>query len=483
MLLGCGAVQPADKVFSERASEAAQEPLPDTDFAVPSEPDAEKENVEAVTAAEAAAGETPGAAGQAQNQGEEGALESPIPVSEAFIEGNGCFLMRVGTDIYFHRYTREAFPDIALDGAFLGGNSREEEASVLCRYDTLTEEVTEIVPDGCLSELYYCGDRFFYTREAEEEIWTVTPLGEKEKFAPGQVAGVSGDGSRIALWVMRGEDRCLSVYDAQGREASCLTDRSDLGRLRYCGFSEDVLLFTGRDAGNTVRLYSVSPGNEPVCLGMLSVTGTASCDRLVPFSGDVFCLFGWYGGPVNSLEDFLVVRCTPGKEDSLRELQHGYDASHMKGLDPADEPWFRVDAGAVAYLAHEPYSLELTHSNPACSGIRRFVYGDLLLYDGDGNARTLIRDLVPEMDSERLILQDARILGDSAYLMLAQAERDRESDDKIRQAFLFRDMFILRQPLNTETVESLTDFSGRTQNPRTVIGPDWYEVVTPGIDG
>ncbi|MCR4762117.1 MAG: hypothetical protein K5696_01165, partial [Lachnospiraceae bacterium] len=103
LLLGCGVVQPADEVYTGQASETAQEQLPDTDVTTPSEPDAEKENVEAVTAAEAAAGETPGAAGQAQNQGEEGVLASPIPVSEAFIEGNGCFLMRVGTDIYFHR--------------------------------------------------------------------------------------------------------------------------------------------------------------------------------------------------------------------------------------------------------------------------------------------------------------------------------------------------------------------------------------------
>lgn len=78
--------------------------------------------------------------------------------------------------------------------------------------------------------------------------------------------------------------------------------------------------------------------------------------------------------------------------------------------------------------------------------LSRFVYGDLLWSDNEGQAQTMIKSFIPYMDRDSFVMQTGEILGDEAYVLVAGVNRDPGSDYKLSQAFEFKGMYILRIP-------------------------------------
>ncbi|MBO6016325.1 MAG: aquaporin, partial [Lachnospiraceae bacterium] len=92
--------------------------------------------------------------------------------------------------------------------------------------------------------------------------------------------------------------------------------------------------------------------------------GSPVCDEFF-FDGEyVYCMLGWYGGPVNSLEDYMFIRCIPGKEDSVEELYHGYDPAVMpEKAQWSYEPAFEVTDGKVTFDNYHKDDVFLTNYN------------------------------------------------------------------------------------------------------------------------
>jgi hypothetical protein len=151
------------------------------------------------------------------------------------------------------------------------------------------------------------------------------------------------------------------------------------------------------------------------------------------------------------VEDYIVVKANAAEEDSLSLLQHGYDNEKMPTISNSNEPSIRLHDGEISYGFFDEDKLYLSHSYLGSHMLGRFVYGNLLWCDGEGNVKNIIKNFIPYMDRDALVMQTGQVLGDEAYVLMAGVIRDMASDYKLSQAFDFSSMYVLRIPLKEDS--------------------------------
>ncbi len=355
------------------------------------------------------------------------------------VEGNGGFFLRVGDGVYYHCADGDFYGETILGRDLLYDTGVREDLATLCRYDIKSGEVTELARDGCTGKMYLCGDKIFYTRDMGAdgmEVWYVTLDGsEQSKFCPGEVVGVSPEGDRLAIDGYYDGSKFLMSYDENMDYLCSIPVFSD--PVRFCGFCGGELFYLEQEEGK-VSLYS---GKNDMAnhffYGELSLPGGFGgpyCDRFVTDGNRVCMLLAWYGGPVNTMEDFLVVEMEAGKEDSLSEIQHGYDAGLMPDIDSYEEPYLYLADDGIRYEKHERGTAYLSES----------TYGSLMAFTESGDDELITDDAIREDESDRLVFQNGIVIGDAVYLMVAGAERMPGEDYKIFPAFRLLQMYPMR---------------------------------------
>ncbi|MBO6308166.1 MAG: hypothetical protein J6N70_04865, partial [Oribacterium sp.] len=170
-----------------------------------------------------------------------------------------------------------------------------------------------------------------------------------------------------------------------------------------------------------IELCSMGDDGEEVLLGVLSETGiygSLECDDFLmdDENGDVYCVFAHYDGPVDSVGDYIVVKLAPGKEGGLELITHGYNNEMMPNIGYDDEPFLRVNNGELSFASFDENKLYLSHSYLGSHMLSRFVYGNLLWSDNEGQAQTMIKSFIPYMDRDSFVMQTGEILGDEKEL-------------------------------------------------------------------
>ncbi len=381
--------------------------------------------------------------------GEDNVEESDVPEEESAVKvyGNGSYFVKVGEKVFFHDYIRPENAEPSQGGQFLylGNGIRS--------YDENTGESSVLYDAPCSGKLYYIGNEFYSTYENEigqTQIVRVSMDGEQFMVGPGSVEGISDDGNLIALWCNDAAGSHLDVIDDSGIQY-CRLDISDVGALSFCGLTDKEMIYQ-KEESDAINLYSMCEDNRETYLGTLSglgIYGSPECDDFLydKESGDIYCVLALYGGPVDSVEDYLVVKASPGKENSLELITHGYSQELMPNISYNDEPYLRLKNGKLAYGFFDDNELYLSHSYMGSHMLSRFVYGNLLWSDSDGETRTVVKNFIPYMDRDHLVMQTGEIMGDEAYVMVAEVKRNVDSDYKLSQAFDFESMYVMRIPI------------------------------------
>ncbi|WP_022761490.1 hypothetical protein [Butyrivibrio sp. AD3002] len=369
------------------------------------------------------------------------------PTEENLVYGNGSYFVKVGDKVYFHDYSRAAVGESSQGGQFLYLGSG------ICAYDESTGEINEISGEPCSGKLFFIGDGFYTTSEDETGqlyIVRVSMDGDVFNVGPGNVEGISEDGTLIALWSDDSSLKHLDVLDDSSVQY-CRIDKPEDGTLSFCGLTDKEIIYEKTES-DEIKLCSMDTDNKEVSLGTLSdlgIFGSLECDDFLydKESGDVFCLFAHYGGPVDSIEDYLVVKASPGREDSLELISHGYDNELMPNLSYNDEPSLRLNGGELSYGFFDSNELYLSHSYLGSHMLSRFVYGNLLWSDDKGQERTIIKNFIPNMDKDHLVMQTGEVLGDDAYILVAEVQRDSDNDQKLSQAFKYENIYVMKVPM------------------------------------
>ena len=450
-LIGCGANAPAEsQVNGNQASESRGNESRgngnSVSWSLAKESSANESAQQQKATNGAAASETTAEEGTTESRTGESILQDDS-AGAGQIYGNGSYFVKVGDKVFFHDYENAVAAEPSQGGGFLwlqGG---------LDCYDEVSGTLTRISDEKSSGELYLCGDEFYLAQEDAEggsQIIRISMDGEVYRVGPGSVKGVSSDGSMAALWCNDASKRHLDVLDARNNQY-CRVDEPDNGSIDFCGFSSSGIIYQ-KKVDDEIKLYSMGYGSNEVCLGTLSdlgIYGSLECDDFIcdDRTDDIYCVFASYGGPVDMVEDYLIVKANVGKEDSLSLLQHGYDQEKMPSIGDTDEPSLRLNNGNLSYGFYDEDKLYLSHSYMGSRMLGRFVYGNLLWCDDRGEVQTIIKNFIPYMDRDIFVMQTGQVLGDEAYLLVALVKRNENSDYKLSQAFDFKRMYVLRVPL------------------------------------
>ncbi len=392
------------------------------------------------------------------------------------IYGNGSYFVKVGEKVFFHDYEKVTAKESSQGGQFLdlGGG-------IVC-FDESDGTITRITSEPLTGELYLLGDRFFGTvidSSGRGQIVSVTADAQTHPHGLGRIKGVSEDGKRIAIWNDNDSGQSLEVLTDEllgdVNQQFCIVDKPEDGTIAYCGLTDESLIYT-KKSGDKIDLFSMGSDSQEVCLGTLSdmgIYGGLECDDFLYDEGSnmVYAVFAHYGGPVDSVEDYLIVSAAPGQEGSATLIQHGYDYNVMPNLTSTDEPTLRLIDGKLSYGFYDEKELYLSHSYLGSHMLSRFVYGNLLWCDEEGNVQNIVKSFIPYMDRDNFVMQTGQVLGDEAFVLVAGVVRNEASDVKLSQAFDFGNMYVLRVPLKENST------------PETIVGGDFEELISFDREG
>ena len=381
----------------------------------------------------------------------------------AMVYGNGSYFVKAGDRVFCHDYEMAYAKEPSQGGNFLYLGSGID------IYDEGNGEISVLTNEPCSGKLFLCGDDLYSTCEEPDGIKRIVRVsmdGEVFRVGPGEVIGISDDGKLVALWCNDASGEHLDVLNDQ-RLQYCRVDAPADGNISFVGLTDKELIYQVLDGGE-IKLFSLGEDNKEVCLGTLSdkgVYGSLECDDFLfdEDKGDIYGVFAHYDGPVDSVEDYLVVSANPGKEDSLELVSHGYNYDLMPNLTYGDEPTLRLNNGKPDFGFFDEEKLYLSHSYLESHMLSRFVYGNLLWCNESGEVQTIIKSFIPYMDRDNFVMQTGQVLGDEAYVLVAGVKRNEDSDYKLSQAFDFEKMYVLRVPLSGDSVAEVIsggDFEG-----------------------
>ena len=371
-------------------------------------------------------------------------------------ENNGGYFVGLGDCVYFRTYGDGIRQENIAEGAFLTGDpvGFGQEGRVF-RYDLRTGEIAEAFADGGTGPLWYL-DGKFYTQVLDpdtghQEIFRCFPDGSgREQMTFGgydRILCASESGSRLCIfqeddsrWLVcdgtfypetfePGEDRTFVYF--------CFAGETPVYAAYSIPDDEISVMQRGDEWGEEIRLGTLPESGE----------GAPGMPEVVQhfYDGENLYLgLAWYNGPEIDLDDYMVVRVTPGVEDSLVICESGVPDGYDGPLE--NMPRFFLNyADEVLFSAHDP---------DGEAALSEGAYGDLMYFDSPFSVMPLIPDYIPEdpfgqdENGTVRILQDAEYAGGSVWTITAEASRSETGWETSLPRFDLEDLYWSRIPVD-----------------------------------
>ena len=377
----------------------------------------------------------------------------PASAERAKVENNGGQFVRVGEQIWFRYYDEGTIDESRLWGEFLSGQPSHPVTSKLCYYDLSSDAVNEAFADDGFGPLWFGVDGFYLTRPADDDpkyggedlptAYYRALDGTAAELCDGIVEGVSDNGrfAAVLTWSPSAEGDALRVYE--GTEKTAAVPKIEGAWPQFCAVGDDgALIYLTGDG-----LCEQDASGRTYVLGALPAAPEGSYEWELEqclLSGDeVWCAFGSYEGTGHFLCDVLCVRATRGAENSLETVEDEVTTEYPF------VPKLYVDAsGEVRRAEHKPGEVGLN------DGLR----GDLVVYE-EGAERVIALNFLPSNiyndEGCGKIVQTVENVGEAAYLIVADAYRDADSDVGWRMAYRPGTLYYLRVPFDGSGVETL----------------------------
>lgn len=361
--------------------------------------------------------------------------------TEAEVENNGGYYVRVNDKVYFRRYGEDAPAETAVFGEFTKPWSLSGASEILSLDLKSGELDTLCAEEGC-GPLWY-GDGGFYLNErfgGEDSVWWYALDGaEAEHLCAGTPLGVTESGLLAVERMENGPEQYRTVYAFyRGKAAAGEAEISNESYVAYAGMTDAgvfLLQITyDEDAKPTVELLQLTPEGKSIDLGTLPELEESSfydvqADRFLASGDTVTVGVGYYAGTGHFLNEYAFVSATIGQEGSVRDLDADIEMSE------GDLPRLRTGEDGAILLV------------PALPGELRIEYetGDLQVFEG-GEWRVLAERLClprTEGNGYRKIEQHMDYIGGTAYVTLACVHASPQDSVGWRDAFTLLDMLYI----------------------------------------
>ncbi|MBQ9611488.1 MAG: hypothetical protein IJV14_02720 [Lachnospiraceae bacterium] len=395
--------------------------------------------------------------------------DEPTLFGEAFLDGevenNGGYFVRIGDRVYFRMYGPESLDPITV-GTNVLSYGTPAGGSRIQYYDIKTKEVVDAFADDGFGRLYAAANGFWFCRnDAREDAapdtvlyWVAEDGSESEDFGYGTPLGVSEDGAYVAF--LPYDDNYGSIEILSGGEMLSMVSPEYNEDLTYIGMAEDQLIFLSRTKEDYVTsrhvLYSMDiVTSELTELGKIPYEENSPIQDayLIPEQyetegREVYVLAAQYEGSEHFLQDYIAVKATAGKEDSIELIS--YEEAVNDNL-----PGLVVTDGDAELLPAQPHT----------AGLSDGYFGSLDYYDSAFSAIQLVPDYVPDFNEDSLFrtaLQTVEVVGDDVFVIRSIHERSPENDIGWRYAYRLHQMNyerfswkILDENMNTGDLSAL----------------------------
>ena len=351
------------------------------------------------------------------------------------VENNGANFVRVGKRVYFLKYEPGSFDEAALFGDFISTPTPSSNG-ILMYYDIETGETgdTGNIIDVA-GPLYAAPSGFYLTGYDSEEpqIALYSPDGSRHvNLGEGNVIGVSDDGKYAAVSSYTKDFfRVFSIYDQDKKVAAITALEGE--NFSYCGLTKKGLIYKVYDSEKDINeIRQLGLNGDITLLGRMlppekAEEFGAEVVQLLKDEDKLYFNVVYFEGTGHFLAEQTVMSAVDGKKNSI-EI--------MRVKLPEDD----VDDYSKLYLkGHTVLAATKLYGD---MGLSAGSWGDLVMYDPQSVSVNLIEGFVDEPDSEiadegrgDMVLQETDVIGDCAFIIAADCERDETSDIGWREAY------------------------------------------------
>ncbi len=357
------------------------------------------------------------------------------------VKNNGGYFLGLGDCVYFREYPLSAFAEPALWGEFLQSPAPDTVVPIRI-YDAKARTLVAEIPDDGYGRIWFADGLLWLQRSdgQHNHVYTLTPDGkERREVVYGHVAGVSEDGALICI--QGSVDSKLSIWK-DGNPVSAVKPTEE-EYFTFCGFAGDSVLYLSQALGSSrAEIRQLTADGKTYTLGLthempeLEGLYAPEFQQIIVDGDKVWMVFSWYQGTGHYYYDSRAVELTLGVENSVKSF-------HLPSKDP--------DARMVppVLLLTESGKVEVVPEKEQTVRLSEDVSGSLDYIDSPFSAVRLIENFIPTEPYENggKVIQTAEIVGDSAYLVLADCTRDAAGDIGWRYAYSLNELSYLRVPL------------------------------------
>ena len=359
---------------------------------------------------------------------------------------NGSYFVQVGDVVFFRYFSAFGAPDdVYCFWADFLETEQLRDMGCIAYYDTRNGSSGIACNDLNAGEIYYLDGRFYTETFVTDDYSSVRYI---TRFWP--------DGSGSEIYTEEGDyDTILGIDDTNSvlaidnfHQGSVYTaDGTIYFNYMDTYQNEDVIgsKFIGRDLfaglfnysadGNTIIIKELE-GTSGVTyeLGKIDESkygeyGYPRVCQITSFESDVYIGIAWFDGTDIELQDYLLVKVTPGMEDSLKIVQDGLPSEY----DIISEPYFFIN------YDNEILFTDIKPEGEVC--LSNGTYGDLVAYDGVFSAEVVKEDFIAEYPFDHkegeifTAFETAERVGDHIFVITAKASYYPEADEGWRQAY------------------------------------------------
>jgi hypothetical protein len=368
--------------------------------------------------------------------------------------------VRVDNKVWFRHFEGTVLEEPELWGEFLSVAPKLGVKSRLCYYDETAGTVTEALDDDGYGNIWFGVDGFYLTHVSAGQYGDMSTAyfksldGTDTQLDEGYLMGVSDNGRFAAVSTMGPpqDHPALVVFEGTQRVRSIpLSNRWST----YCALADDGSLVYLRDE-DKLTVCELDTSENELILGVLEPPEYGfgwELEQCLIVGSDVWCVFGAYEGTGHFLCDVLCVRMKLGVASSMETVE--------LELTDADYPYvpqlYKGQDGSVQHAEYLKGDLYTEYDT-----------GNLIWHDTPEHGTLLTPAFLygsGYSQEECRIIQAKESIGDAAYLIIAQAFHDAESDVGWRMSYRMGELYYVRVPLHEEA------------EPETLIGPEL--VVAP----
>lgn len=438
LLTGCGKTETGAQ--QPQVSQTDLEPAPRTEE--PEEP-----------------AETPAEPEEPAEQEEPAEPEEPAEEeAESRVEGNPGKLLRVGDEVFFRTYDTSVMTEPALWASFIDTWYEERLVAELWAYNTVTGELRSLGGCGSYGDLSLIGDSLYVTDWGSEDS---VYYGLRRFALEGGAADVL-ENTALLLVDPEGVYSLRMEHENNDDEGTHAVYRNaepyytldgSFDEFTPCGFGPEgelVILNAYYDEelyGYSVVIRQIFPDGSVTELGTLEADEFGGYPDVHGFladpeTGRFYLILNYYQGAA-APTDYRAVRGTLGEENSLQLVRK---FSGDEG-ESAPEPGI--------YLTREG-DFGLSRRVPGALFLSEEDAGDLYYVDREGDEILLTENFIDPEQGSGFVIQAGAVLGDAAYLIVADAQRSPSGDVGWRWAYDLLELYYLRVPLDTGRPETLT---------------------------